>query len=238
MSRSTYNEEKQVIHTNTRQESDYKTHFSVGLFSSMPLCECEMCWASAVSAGLRGPVLGMWLPAPLPTPRALPDHGAIWPLAVGVENDLGGIDVWPCGIVCCSLCGLTHPPSIEARRDSWIRLNSNSGYNSSSVRLCVCSFARIYIFSLYKILFHFKALLWESIVLSFTPPPLAKPILLQYFCTTIAQYTPPYRPPFCKPYTIQHWWWQCRVKAKYIYIIGRARVNLKGALQLLIHRYG
>jgi len=38
-------------------------------------------------------VLGVWLPAPLSTPRALPDHGAIWPLAVGVEKDLGGIDV-------------------------------------------------------------------------------------------------------------------------------------------------
>jgi len=38
-------------------------------------------------------VLGVWLPAPLPTPRALPDHGAFWPLAVGVEKDLGGIDV-------------------------------------------------------------------------------------------------------------------------------------------------
>jgi len=38
-------------------------------------------------------VLGVWLPAPLPTPRALPDHGALWPLAVSVEKDLGGIDV-------------------------------------------------------------------------------------------------------------------------------------------------
>jgi len=38
-------------------------------------------------------VLGVWLPAPLPTPRALPDHGALWPLAVGVEKHLGGIDV-------------------------------------------------------------------------------------------------------------------------------------------------
>jgi len=38
-------------------------------------------------------VLGVWLPAPLPTPRALPDRGALWPLAVGVEKDLGGIDV-------------------------------------------------------------------------------------------------------------------------------------------------
>ena len=38
-------------------------------------------------------VLGVWLPAPLPTSRALPDRGALWPLAVGVEKDLGGIDV-------------------------------------------------------------------------------------------------------------------------------------------------
>jgi len=38
-------------------------------------------------------VLGVWLPAPLPTPRALSDHGALWPLAVGVEKYLGGIDV-------------------------------------------------------------------------------------------------------------------------------------------------
>jgi len=48
--------------------------------------------------GLRGEkdseaVLGVWLPAPLPTPRALPDRGALWPLAVGVEKDLGGTDV-------------------------------------------------------------------------------------------------------------------------------------------------
>ena len=26
-------------------------------------------------------VLGVWLPAPLPTSRALPDRGALWPLA-------------------------------------------------------------------------------------------------------------------------------------------------------------
>jgi len=38
-------------------------------------------------------VLGVWLPAPLSTPRALPDRGALWPLAVGVEKYLGGIDV-------------------------------------------------------------------------------------------------------------------------------------------------
>ena len=26
-------------------------------------------------------VLGVWLPAPLPTPRTLPGRGALWPLA-------------------------------------------------------------------------------------------------------------------------------------------------------------
>jgi len=38
-------------------------------------------------------VLGVWLPAPLPTPRALPERDALWPLAVGVEKYLGGIDI-------------------------------------------------------------------------------------------------------------------------------------------------
>jgi len=28
------------------------------------------------------------------------------------REEIFGVDVWPCGIVCCSLCGLTHPPSI------------------------------------------------------------------------------------------------------------------------------
>jgi len=35
-------------------------------------------------------VLGVWLPAPLPTSRAPPDRGA---LAVGVKKELGGLDV-------------------------------------------------------------------------------------------------------------------------------------------------
>ena len=49
---------------------------------------------------------------------------------------------------------------------------------------------------LYKILFRFKALLWESFIL-LLPPPAAKPTLLQHLCTTIAQYTPPHtEPPF------------------------------------------
>ena len=59
--------------------------------------------------------------------------------------------------------------------------------------------------SLYTILFHCKALLWESIILLLPPPPLAKPTLLQYHCTAIAQYTPPRRHPSCMPYTIQYW---------------------------------
>ena len=55
-----------------------------------------------------------------------------------------------------------------------------------------------------KILFHFKALLWESIILVLPRPP-AAPTVLQYYCTTFAQYTPHHhRPPsVCHtPYTI------------------------------------
>ena len=36
----------------------------------------------------------------------------------------------------------------------------------------------------------------------YCPHPLAKPTLLQYYCTTTAQYTPSHRPPFHMPYTI------------------------------------
>jgi len=57
--------------------------------------------------------------------------------------------------------------------------------------------------SLYKILFHFKALLWESIILA--PPPPATPTLLQFYCTPVAQYTLLPRPCVCMPYTIQYW---------------------------------
>jgi len=48
--------------------------------------------------------------------------------------------------------------------------------------------------SLYKKVFHVKALLWESIILLLPPSP-AKPTVLLYYCTTIVQYTPPHRPP-------------------------------------------
>jgi len=48
----------------------------------------------------------------------------------------------------------------------------------------------------------------------YCPSPLVKPTLLQYYCTTIAQYTPSHRHPFCMPCTIQYWLWQYRVKAK------------------------
>ena len=34
------------------------------------------------------------------------------------------------------------------------------------------------------------------------PPPPAKPTLLQYYCTTIAQYTPAHRALLFMPYTI------------------------------------
>ena len=55
--------------------------------------------------------------------------------------------------------------------------------------------------SLYKILFHFNAFLWESIILLLLPPP-AKPTLWQYYCTTIAQYT--LLPPTLSFYAIHH----------------------------------
>ena len=55
--------------------------------------------------------------------------------------------------------------------------------------------------SLYKILIHFKALLWHSMLL-LVPPPLAKSTLFQYYCTTIAQSTPP--PPTPLLYAIHY----------------------------------
>jgi len=77
--------------------------------------------------------------------------------------------------------------------------------------------------SLYKILFHSKALLWVSIILVLPPPhPPAKPTLLQYHSTTIAQYTPAHWPLLCLSYTIHNWWWQYRVKAN---VGDRGRVN-------------
>jgi len=48
---------------------------------------------------------------------------------------------------------------------------------------------------LYKILFHFKASLWESILLSSPSQPTTHPIAI-YYWTTIAQYAPAHGPPF------------------------------------------
>jgi len=74
--------------------STHSTNFSVGLFSPGRVrCVAPRASANVASAAWSG--------------RAL---------AVGVKTELGGLDVWPCGIVCCSLCGLTHPPSIQGSR--------------------------------------------------------------------------------------------------------------------------
>jgi len=58
------------------------------------------------------------------------------------------------------------------------------------------------VLSLYKHFFYFwvhpnfKALLWESTILSLPQPTCkAYPTLLQYYCKIIAQYTLPHRPP-------------------------------------------
>ena len=53
---------------------------------------------------------------------------------------------------------------------------------------------------LYKIMSHGKALSWESIIFLLTPPT-RKHTLLQYYCTTIAQYTPPSTDPSFKCHT-------------------------------------
>jgi len=64
---------------------------------------------------------------------------------------------------------------------------------------------------LHKIVFHCQACMHESIILEL--PSFTLPIIVQYDCTTIAQYTTPHDHPLRMPYTIQYWRWQYRVKA-------------------------
>jgi len=70
---------------------------------------------------------------------------------------------------------------------------------SMNRRACVCTSC----VSLYKILFHFKAVLWESMILSLLPSHLPYPItiLLHHHC---AIYAPPPTILFMI-YTIQYW---------------------------------
>jgi len=63
--------------------------------------------------------------------------------------------------------------------------------------------------------YSFTSQLYCGSLSSFYAPPLpATPTLWQYYCTPISQYTPPLRPTFCMPCTIQYWRWQYRVKPK------------------------
>jgi len=74
-----------------------------------------MCWASAVSAGSSPKPCSVCGSPRLCRRRErclIMARFDCWPLTW--RKKLGGIDVWPCGIVCCSLCGLTYPPSIHA----------------------------------------------------------------------------------------------------------------------------
>jgi len=53
--------------------------------------------------------------------------------------------------------------------------------------------------------YRFTSKLYCGSLSSFYCPPLpATPGLLQYYCTTFAQYTPPNRPLLCMPYTIHY----------------------------------
>jgi len=60
---------------------------------------------------------------------------------------------------------------------------------------------------LYKILFYFRGVCARINSPFIGPLPPALSSLLQYYCTSIAQYTPRYRPSLCMPYTIPYWWW-------------------------------
>ena len=57
---------------------------------------------------------------------------------------------------------------------------------------------------LYKILFTSRLLCTNQSSFDCPLPP-ALPAVLQYYCTSIAQYATTLRPPWCMPYTIQYW---------------------------------
>jgi len=83
--------------------------------------------------------------------------------------------------------------------------------------------------SLYNILFYFKALLWESILLSFPAPTcIAHPG--EYYCTTIGQYTTP--PPTSCLYAIHHTILVITVSCKGQAATGTGRAQVGGALTL------
>jgi len=56
--------------------------------------------------------------------------------------------------------------------------------------------------SLYKIFVHFEAFMYASQSSLYCLPTLALPAIVQYYCTAIAQYTTPPRPPIA--YAIHH----------------------------------
>jgi len=71
---------------------------------------------------------------------------------------------------------------------------------------------------------------------SLLPPPHALSALLQYYCTTFAQYTPPPLPPLCMPYTTQYWYWQSRVNTNTPFSVTEAPSGIPGApLRYLSH---
>jgi len=55
-----------------------------------------------------------------------------------------------------------------------------------------------------RFFFSFEASVHECNMLRYPRPP-ALATLLHYYCTAIAQYTTPLRPPFCMLYNIQYW---------------------------------
>ena len=78
---------------------------------------------------------------------------------------------------------------------------------------------------LYQIFVYFKALCTFESSLS-CPSPSALPTVMQYYCTTIAQYMIPPQPPLCMPYTIHNWYWQYPAKAPLFPLLPRRTVSV------------
>ena len=60
-------------------------------------------------------------------------------------------------------------------------------------------------FSHYKILFHFKALLWESIILFIANPSCKAYPDCNIIARPLRNIRPPYRAPLLIPYPMQYW---------------------------------
>jgi len=138
---------------------------------------CSLLWSA-----FRGPLCGSLLRPPL------------GPLSVLVACEIHSLSV--VRRLCCGALAqqhrvspLTHAISSQHTVCTMKNLSTSASHPGMSmirspILLMTTSCKSL---SLYTILFHFKALLWESIILLLPPPP-TKSTLSQYYCTTTGQY--------------------------------------------------